>query len=362
MRPWQDGGQPYATSRELRARVADERTLYVYMTADGHGPDGDHTDSDHPGSGDHPMLELSGYSIDGVAFTYNDLFRAVHDLFGHVLQPNAFTIEGELCAVMSHLTMYSVDAGRVVLSETAAQICWYYYGPHLVGSCRRGERPYPPQKVAGHARAPRRRLLADVRFLQPVDRGLRGGGMTILLDGGLATELHHSGIAMEAPLFSAQALVTERGREAVLNCHLEFLAAGAEVIPADTFRTNLRAVREIGGDELLAADLTRTAVDIARGAITLSGAGSAALAAMVAPVAECYDPSAVPNNDALESEHGFFMGLLVGVRGADRADRDDELHPGGGDRDPRRVPVRTDAVGELRLRGRRAVAVRRADR
>jgi hypothetical protein len=92
------------------------------------------------------MLELSGYSINGVAFTYNDLFRAVHDLFGHVLQPNAFSIEGELCAVMSHLTMYSGDAGRVVLSETAAQICWYYYGPHLLGTP--GEaRPYPPQKV-----------------------------------------------------------------------------------------------------------------------------------------------------------------------------------------------------------------------
>jgi S-methylmethionine-dependent homocysteine/selenocysteine methylase len=134
--------------------------------------------------------------------------------------------------------------------------------------------------------------------------------MTILLDGGLATELHHSGIEMEAPLFSAQALLTERGREAVLNSHLEFLAAGAAVIPADTFRTNLRAVREIGGDELLAADLTRTAVDIARGAIALSGVGSAALAAMVAPVAECYDPSAVPDNDALEAEHGFFMRLL----------------------------------------------------
>jgi hypothetical protein len=145
VRPWQDGGQPYATSRELRACVADERTLYVYMTADGHGPDNGHTESDHIG-GHHPMLDLSGYSIDGVAFTYNDLFRAVHDLFGHVLQPNAFTIEGELCAVMSHLTMYSGDAGRVVLSETAAQICWYYYGPHLVGSA--GEaRPYPPQKV-----------------------------------------------------------------------------------------------------------------------------------------------------------------------------------------------------------------------
>jgi hypothetical protein len=146
VRPWQRGGQPYATSRELRARVADERALYVYMTADGHGPDDGHTDSDHINCGDHPMLELSGYSINGVAFTYNDLFRAVHDLFGHVLQPNAFSIEGELCAVMSHLTMYSGDAGRVVLSETAAQICWYYYGPHLLGTAGEARR-YPPQKV-----------------------------------------------------------------------------------------------------------------------------------------------------------------------------------------------------------------------
>jgi S-methylmethionine-dependent homocysteine/selenocysteine methylase len=143
---------------------------------------------------------------------------------------------------------------------------------------------------------------------------MRGGGMTrpILLDGGLATELHHCGIAMQAPLFSAQALLTERGRGAVLDAHLEFLAAGAEVVPADTFRTNLRAVRALGGDERASADLTRTAVEIAHGAIALSGVGTARLAAMVAPVAECYDPTAVPDDGTLQRDHDFFMGLLAG--------------------------------------------------
>ena len=141
IRPWLADGQPYETSRELREHVVREHTLYVYLTENGHGPE-----AAHIASSGHPMLELSGYSVDGVTFTYNDLFRAVHDLFGHVLHPNAFTIDGELCAVMSHLTMYSAEAGRVVLSETAAQICWYYFGPHLLGAGGQA-RPYPPQKV-----------------------------------------------------------------------------------------------------------------------------------------------------------------------------------------------------------------------
>ena len=152
VRPWLEAGQPYKSSHELRARVVREHVLYVYLTASGHGP-GPGRSVDDLDCGDHPMLVTSDYSVDGITFTYNDLFRAVHDLFGHVMHPNTFRIEGELCAVMSHLTMYSTEVAPVVLAESAAQICWFYYGPHLeatgdpFGIGTTSPKPYPAQKV-----------------------------------------------------------------------------------------------------------------------------------------------------------------------------------------------------------------------
>ena len=152
VRPWLDAGQPYESSHELRARVVREHILYVYLTASGHGPGPGQSVEDRD-CGGHPMLEASGHSVDGITFTYNDLFRAVHDLFGHVMHPNTFRIEGELRAVMSHLTMYSTEVAPVVLAESAAQICWFYYGPHLEtggdpdGIGTASPKPYPPQKV-----------------------------------------------------------------------------------------------------------------------------------------------------------------------------------------------------------------------
>lgn len=155
VRPWLGAGQPYASSHELRDRVWREGVLYVYLTENGHGPDGADCAGD-PDHRNHPMLEPSAHTVDGITLTYNDLFRAVHDLFGHVMHPNTFRIEGELRAVKSHLTMYSAELAPVVLAESAAQICWFYYGPHLEraadGAAVRedagaSERPYPPQKV-----------------------------------------------------------------------------------------------------------------------------------------------------------------------------------------------------------------------
>jgi len=131
-----------------------------------------------------------------------------------------------------------------------------------------------------------------------------------VLDGGLATELHCAGIAMQAPRWSAQALLTTQGRAAVAQCHSAFLQAGADVITANTFRTNLRALRRVGAGPSAAERLTRVAVDLADQAVAERG-GTAVVAASVAPVEDCYDPSAVPDDLTLEAEHCFFASLLA---------------------------------------------------
>lgn len=135
--PWAHPGQPYAGSADLREAVLSTGTVFVYLTSEGHGSDGS---SPHY----HPLREDSGVVVDGVRLAHNDVFRAVHDIFGHVMYGNSFSARGEFKATYCHMRMYSEDVHPVLFTEQVAQICWYYFGPHL----SRGEpRRYPDQKV-----------------------------------------------------------------------------------------------------------------------------------------------------------------------------------------------------------------------
>ena len=90
----------------------------------------------------------------------NDVFRAVHDTFGHGMRGNTFGPIGEYNAWLAHKEMYSRDAQRVMTTETLGQNTFTNYGPHMrdaegnliakgdpryVGPA---DRPFAPQKVA----------------------------------------------------------------------------------------------------------------------------------------------------------------------------------------------------------------------
>lgn len=153
VRPWLHDGQPYLNSKHLFDEFCKTKTLFLYLTASGYGPDCNY---EHQ----HPMLEESGICIDGISLTYNDLFRAVHDVFGHINGFNSFSCLGELRAALNHMKLYSEEACQAMLSETVGQICWYYFGPHLCEIVVRGKeeivkmhdqfkknRRYPEQKA-----------------------------------------------------------------------------------------------------------------------------------------------------------------------------------------------------------------------
>lgn len=155
--PWLGDGQPYANSRQLREHVRRTGKLRLYLTGSGHGPSGDTDSSDGPGF--HPLREPSGVSAEGVELCHNDVYRAVHDIFGHVMFGSGFGPYGEFLAAFCHLHMYSPDTHPVLFTEHVGQICWFFYGPHLAdatgalpgkgeaGYVPPGRRPYPPQKV-----------------------------------------------------------------------------------------------------------------------------------------------------------------------------------------------------------------------
>lgn len=69
----------------------------------------------------------------------NDMFRAVHDVFGHAASGRGFDRHGEEAAWLMHSTMYSALARRALATETRGQNCARIF--------RCGGR-FPRQKVA----------------------------------------------------------------------------------------------------------------------------------------------------------------------------------------------------------------------
>lgn len=107
--------------------VADVRKnnhIWVYSTLDGFGSDATFDPIDNP------LLATSNFSISGRVALANDLFRAVHDYFGHVKEGVGFRSNGEENAWIQHSCMYSYLAGRALTTETRGQNSWVNYGPY----------------------------------------------------------------------------------------------------------------------------------------------------------------------------------------------------------------------------------------
>ncbi len=112
------------------------------------------------------------------------------------------------------------------------------------------------------------------------------GSKILLLDGATGTELDRRGVDISLPLWSARAIID--APQAVQDIHSEYLAAGADAITANTFRTHRRSLAKAGlGDQ--AAELTRHAVQIATRARDQHNPAAMVLGS-VAPLEDCYRP------------------------------------------------------------------------
>lgn len=130
----------------------------------------------------------------------------------------------------------------------------------------------------------------------------------------MGTELERRGVACPAPLWSAAALDSQPA--VVRQIHAEYVAAGAGLIVANTFRTNPRTLR--------AAGLLEQGERLNRVALQLAGeaAGDARvwIAASVAPVRDCYRPDLVPRDPELVVEHALTMAWLRSAAQESRLD------------------------------------------
>jgi S-methylmethionine-dependent homocysteine/selenocysteine methylase len=126
-------------------------------------------------------------------------------------------------------------------------------------------------------------------------------GPPLLLDAAMGTELERRGASTRVPLWSARALF--ECPELVLAIHREEVAAGAEILTANTFRTHRRTLAREGLEER-SAELTRTAVLLAREAAREAGR-VVFVAGSLSPLEDCYRPDLVPAGEALEREHAL---------------------------------------------------------
>lgn len=146
----------------------------------------------------------------------------------------------------------------------------------------------------------------------------------VLLDGALGTALEQRGIDLPAPLWSTRGLF--QFPQVVREVHAEHARVGVDVLTANTFRTNPRALRK-GQIAQRGPELNRLAITLAREALqdaAKSGVNPEAeldiegilVAASVAPVEECYAPDKVPDDRTLRDEHLEFAAQLADA-GAD---------------------------------------------
>lgn len=124
----------------------------------------------------------------------------------------------------------------------------------------------------------------------------------MLLDAAMGTELERRGLAGPAPLWSAAALLGDP--DAVRQIHRHEVAAGAEILTANTFRVHRRALDRAGRREE-PRWLTALAVHLARDAAEAgSGERQVFVAGSQSPLEDCYRPDLVPDDAALGREHG----------------------------------------------------------
>ena len=112
---------PYNNSAEMLRDVNENKTLKIFSTESGFGTEGV-TDTDRANN---LMLESTTFvDKNGRPMLANDVFRFVHDFFGHGTLGNSFGPIGEENAWNVHSRMYSPLARRAMTTETRGQNSW----------------------------------------------------------------------------------------------------------------------------------------------------------------------------------------------------------------------------------------------
>jgi hypothetical protein len=120
-----ESGDIYGNPRNAINDVVTNKHLSVYPTVQGFGGI-----SAPKASETNPLLMRIGEKWNGQEVTANDVFRAVHDVFGHSKHGVGFRAAGEENAFQAHAKMFSPEALPALASETRGQNSWVNFGPY----------------------------------------------------------------------------------------------------------------------------------------------------------------------------------------------------------------------------------------
>ena len=140
----EDMDDPYKFSPRLAIiDVNNNNHLWVFPTDFGYGESGALDDPNNP------MLAYTDEVISGKKARVNDIFRIVHDYFGHIKDGVGFRAGGEENAWRSHVEMYSPLARLAMTTETRGQNSWVNFGPEAkFNKTASGvDTKYAPQKL-----------------------------------------------------------------------------------------------------------------------------------------------------------------------------------------------------------------------
>lgn len=100
---------PYKSHEEMFNDLKNNKTLKVFR-------------GDNPLPEDHPLAKIDPKTGE----SYNTMFRAVHDAFGHAMPENDFSEKGEENAWNTHRQMMSPEAVPAMTTETKGQTSWFF--------------------------------------------------------------------------------------------------------------------------------------------------------------------------------------------------------------------------------------------
>jgi hypothetical protein len=137
---------PYAASPRLAViDVKDNNHLWFFPTESGFGG----TESSKIDISGNPLMRPTGEVLNGHVMLANDVFRIVHDYFGHIKEGVGFRADGEENAWRSHSAMYSDKARPAMTAETRGQNSWVNFGPfaEFNKTATGADTQYAPQKT-----------------------------------------------------------------------------------------------------------------------------------------------------------------------------------------------------------------------
>jgi hypothetical protein len=116
-----NNSEPYDSSADMIKDLRDNKRMKIFSTESGFGDEAI-TDKQRK---ENPLLQETKYKdANGLPLLANDVFRFVHDFFGHAKFGNGFGAIGEENAWNIHARMYSPLARRAMTTETRGQNSW----------------------------------------------------------------------------------------------------------------------------------------------------------------------------------------------------------------------------------------------